>query len=88
MALYEMPQTEFGGAASAPATDALFQLGLKYATGRDCPVDLVTAHQWLNIAAMRGNSAARSMRMELAEEMSKAEIMRAQRQAREWIARH
>ena len=35
--------------------DALFELGILYATGRDIEPDLVAAHKWFNLAAMRGN---------------------------------
>jgi TPR repeat protein len=51
-------------------------------------LDLVAAHKWFNLAAMRGNQEAKRYRMEIADEMSRAEIAEAQRQAREWIARH
>ena len=48
----------------------------------------MSAHKWFNLAAMRGNQDAKRYRMELAREMSKTEIAEAQRQAREWLARH
>ena len=66
--------------------DALFNLGLMYSTGRGVDVDLVTAHKWFNLAAMRGNIPARDYRAELAREMSQGEVAEAQRQAREWLA--
>jgi len=75
--------TDYG---SAP--DALFQLGLMYCVGRDVELDLVEAHKWFNLAAMRGNEDARHYRLEISREMSKVQISRAQRLAREWIARH
>jgi TPR repeat protein len=75
-------------AAQTGAPDALFQLGLMYCAGRDVDVDIITAHKWFNLAAMRGNIEARRYRAELAETMSRAEITRAQRLAREWMARH
>ena len=74
--------TDYG---SAP--DALFQLGLMYCVGRDVELDLVEAHKWFNLAAMRGNEDARRYRFEISREMSKVEVSRAQRLAREWIAR-
>jgi hypothetical protein len=37
---------------------------------------------------MRGNAEARRYRVEIAREMSKPEIARAQRLAREWTAVH
>ena len=59
-----------------------------YATGRDVPVNLVEAHKWFNIAAVRGSEDAKRHRVELAVEMSKPEIAEAQRRAREWLATH
>ena len=51
-------------------------------------LDLVSAHKWFNLAAMRGNDDAKRYRVEIAHEMSKTQIADAQRQAREWLARH
>ena len=85
MARFEAPQPD--GCAFAPAgssADALFELGMMYAAGRDVALDLVAAHKWLNIAASRGDLAARQMRTELAAEMTRAEIIDAQKQARAW----
>ena len=67
MARFEGQQID--GSVFAPtgaSADALYELGLMYAAGRDVAVDLVTAHKWLNIAASRGNRHAREMRAELA----------------------
>ena len=74
-------------AAAGNTPDALFELGLMYGAGREVEIDLVRAHKWFNLAAMRGNDEAKRYRMEIAREMSKAEIAEAQRQAREWLAR-
>ena len=73
-------------AAQGGQHDALFELGLSFCTGRDGTVDLVEAHKWFNIAAMRGNDEAKRYRCELARDMSKAEIIRAQKRAREWLS--
>ncbi|MGI9384136.1 MAG: SEL1-like repeat protein [Methyloligellaceae bacterium] len=75
-------------AAQTGASDALFELGLLYCTGRDVEPDLVTAHKWFNLAALRGNNAARDYRVELAREMTEAQIATAQKSAREWLATH
>ncbi|MBY0226852.1 MAG: hypothetical protein K2Q28_13695 [Hyphomicrobium sp.] len=75
-------------AAQGGTPDALFELGLMYCSGREVPLNLVEAHKWFNLAAQRGNSDARRYRIELAAEMSKAEIAEAQRQARAWLAQH
>ena len=66
----------------------MFELGLMYCTGRDMEPDLVTAHKWFNLAALKGNTAARDYRVELAREMSEAQIAAAQKSAREWLAAH
>jgi uncharacterized protein len=86
MARYEL--AEIDGATLAPANangEALYQLGMMYATGRSVPADLVSAHKWFNIAAMKGNADAARMRREIAAEMSDAEIGLAQRAARDWL---
>jgi uncharacterized protein len=67
---------------------AFFELGLMYAAGRSVDLDRVTAHKWLNIAALRGCRDAVSARAELAVEMSAAEIAAAQREARLWLSQH
>ncbi len=75
-------------AAQGGAPDALFQLGLRYCAGRDVCADLVEAHKWFNLAALRGNADAKRYRVEIARELSKAEVAQAQRRAREWLAAH
>jgi len=75
-------------AAQTGAPDALFELGMLYATGLNVEVDLVTAHKWFNLAAARGNSSAVTYRVELAGEMTADQISEAQRQAREWLQAH
>lgn len=72
-------------AAQGGQPDALFELGLMYCTGCDVGLDLIEAHKWFNLAAMRGNDAAKAYRGELARDMSKDEIATAQRRAREWM---
>ena len=73
-------------AAQGGHHDELFELGLSYCTGRDGRVDMVEAHKWFNIAAMRGNDDAKRYRLELARDMTRAEITQAQRLAREWLS--
>jgi hypothetical protein len=76
------------GTAQGGGADALFELGLMYSTGRDGSVDLVMAHKWFNLAALRGNEDAKRYRLEIAREMSKRDIAEAQRLAREWLRSH
>jgi TPR repeat protein len=68
------------------AGDTFFKLGLMEATGPQ--TDLVSAHKWFNLAALKGNKDAARWRVEIALEMSKGEIAAAQRAARDWLTRH
>ena len=70
---------------AASAEVPLFELGMMHASGRSGPADLVAAHKWFNLAAMQGHAEAARLRLEIADEMSKAEIAAAQRAAREWL---
>jgi len=65
--------------------DACLQLAISYSTGRDVPFDLVAAHMWFNVAAVKGQREALGWRAELAKEMTPAQIAEAQRLAREWL---
>lgn len=85
MARFDMLEAGIGSTAQA---EILFELGLMYATGRDCDVDLVAAHKWLNIAAIKGSARAAEMRAELSASMGKQDIARALREAREWMTVH
>ena len=66
----------------------LFELGVNYSCGRKVEADLVEAHKWFNIAALRGDNEAARRRQEIAAEMSAYEIASAQRRAREWLSVH
>jgi uncharacterized protein len=89
MARYEIAGVEGGALGQAnAAADMFFDLGMMYSTGRSVPTDLVTAHKWFNIAALRGNRDAIRLRVEIAAEMSEAEIAAAQRAARDWLSTH
>lgn len=66
------------------ASDDLYKLGLIYSTGE--AVDLIAAHMWFNLAAVRGSEAAKECRRELSDQMSRDDIARAQKQAREWLS--
>jgi len=68
--------------------EVLYELGMMYAAGRTVQLDLVLAHKWFNLAAMRGNADATRLRREIADEMSAAEISAAQRAARDWLTTH
>ncbi|MBE3111807.1 MAG: sel1 repeat family protein [Acidobacteria bacterium] len=88
MARLDMTTESMELAAQTGTPDALFELGMQYATGKDVDPDLVVAHKWFNLAAARGNDAARTYRADLAREMSTDQIAQAQRLAREWLQTH
>jgi TPR repeat protein len=68
--------------------DVLFDLGMLYSSGRSGLVDLVAAHKWFNLAALKGRVDAIQLRREVAEMMSDLEIATAQREARAWMTTH
>lgn len=88
MARFEILDAQIGTMGADAQADILFNMGLMYATGRDCETNLVAAHKWFNIAAIKGNDRAAGMRSELAFSMSKIEIAEALKSAREWMTTH
>lgn len=82
----EQLQTGQENAAAAPID--MIEAGIGWASGRAGRIDLVEAHKWFNLAALRGEGRAVTHRAEVASEMTRAEIAQAQRAAREWLARH
>ena len=89
MARFEILDVNAAPLGQGPeASDMLFELGMTYSIGRDAPVDLVAAHKWFNLAAMRGNVDAIRLRREVASQMSDVEIAAAQRAARDWLRSH
>ncbi len=86
MARFEILDSNSAPLGEGPAAgDVLFELGMMYSIGRDMPVDLVSAHKWFNLAAVRGNADAIRLRREIASQMSEAEVAAAQRAARDWL---
>ncbi|CAN7230898.1 MULTISPECIES: sel1 repeat family protein [Ensifer] len=88
MARFDMQvasNTAMGGENQA---DVFCEMGLAYATGRGRPVDLVAAHKWLNIAAIKGCDRAVDLRADLSMTMSKSDLAAALRAAREWMTVH
>ena len=57
-----MAQYEFADCAGATlaneSAEALYELGIMHASGRSAPVDLMSAHKWFNLAAMKGHADA------------------------------
>jgi len=79
---------DINAAAPVQATavcDTLLEQGLHWASGRSGVVDLVAAHKWFNLAALKGRADAALLRREIADMMSDEEIALAQREARAWL---
>ena len=68
--------------------DVLFERGLYWASGRSGVVNLVAAHKWFNLAALKGRSEAIALRREVAAQMSENEIAAALSEARAWMTAH
>ncbi|MEL7129376.1 MAG: hypothetical protein AAGK23_07500 [Pseudomonadota bacterium] len=64
----------------------LCQMGLVYSTGLGVAEDLVAAHKWFNLAALKGNEEAKTYRKDLADMMSSEELAEALKAAREWLS--
>ena len=89
MARFEMTVPEMAGLGQGPANaDLFYQLGIRHSVGESGPADLVAAHKWFNIAALKGCKEAIRLRQEVAVNMSPAEIAAAQRAARDWLTAH
>jgi uncharacterized protein len=86
MARFEILDSNAAPLGAGPmSADMLFELGMMYSVGRDTPVDLVAAHKWFNLSAVKGNAEAIRLRLEVADQMSENEIAVAQRAARDWL---
>lgn len=88
MARFEINPVEMATMGGETKADVFCEMGLMYATGRGCGVDLVAAHKWLNIAAIKGCERAAELRQDVAQTMSKLELAEALRAAREWMTMH
>jgi uncharacterized protein len=74
-------------AASAGDIEAHYTLGVAYSTGsHGVGCDLIEAHKWFNLAAVKGHAEAQMCRADISDEMTAREIAEAQRRAREWIS--
>ncbi len=80
-----MDLPEIGLNADAPS-DELYRVGIVYSVGMGVEADLVKAHQWFNLAALKGSDEAKAERKEMADQMSTDEIAEAQKAAREWLS--
>ncbi|OHV76745.1 sel1 repeat family protein [Rhizobium sp. LCM 4573] len=88
MAPFETHMSEPAPMRGEGRADALCEMGVRYATGRGVNRDLVAAHKWLNIAAIKGCDRAAELRADLVPTMSKAQLAEALRAARDWMTVH
>lgn len=88
MARFEIRDYDQAIIGGEDKAEVFCEMGLMYATGRECEIDYIAAHKWLNIAAIKGSDRAATLRGELAESMNKAELASALRAAREWMTMH
>lgn len=65
--------------------EGCYALGVTYSTAAGTMRDLIEAHKWFNLAALRGHEESSWCRAEIAEEMSRDEVAEAQRRARQWL---
>lgn len=73
-------------AAARGDINAYFELGVAFSTGgHGVNVDLIEAHKWFNLAAVKGHEESQLCRAEISEEMTARQIAEAQREARAWL---
>ena len=68
--------------------EAQLNLGFMFEMGRARRQNYVEALKWYNLATAGGNKAASKFRDSIAKKMTVAEVLEAQRMAREWLAKH
>lgn len=88
MAHFDAHEADMAAMSGETQADVFRIIGLMYATGRGCDQNLVAAHKWLNIAAIRGCDRSVDLRANLAATMSKQQLAEALRDAREWMTCH
>jgi TPR repeat protein len=87
MAARNLLVAECLAAAADGDTAAYFDLGVAFSTGsHGVACDLIEAHKWFNLAAVKGHAEAQMCRADVSDEMTAREIAEAQRRAREWIS--
>ena len=74
------------GAERILTADDMYRRGLDASTPGSQDYNIVEAHKWFNLAAMKGNAEARTYRKELLLEMTADQVAEAQRIAREWMS--
>ncbi len=75
-------------AAENGLADAQYAAGMSYAAGRGMKQDVVRAYVWLNLAAAGGYPDAERARDQEESELSRAEAVRAQAIAADWLRKY
>ncbi|WP_136658621.1 sel1 repeat family protein [Nitratireductor sp. XY-223] len=88
MARFEILDQQLAAMGGEAEAEIFCEMGLMYAAGRDCAMDFIAAHKWLNIAAIKGSNRAAELRSDLARSMTKTDLAEALRSAREWMTMH
>ena len=78
----------YNRAAEQGIATAQSNLGLMYALGLGVLQNLVLAYMWFDLATMQGEKTASEGRDLVAARMTPADVSKAQRMAREWLAIH
>lgn len=77
---------EYGLSVESATGEELYRVGLYYAEGVECERDLIVAHKWFNLAAMKGSEEAKICRQEMADMLCREEIKSALQAARDWLS--
>jgi len=85
---YDEAVTWYRRAVEQGYSTAQLNLGVMYSKGEGVPKDKVQALMWFDLAAAQGSKLADANRGNVAEMMSREEIMEAKRLAEEWRAEH
>ena len=80
--------TWFRRAAEQGHAGAQYRLGLSHCLGNGVPQNYTLAHMWATLAGKDDHEDAVELRDEIARNMTPAQIVEAQRLAREWIEAH
>ena len=88
MARFEMLEAGVGAMGANAQADILFELGMMYATGRDCDADSSPPTNGSTLPRSRARPAPRNCARNFRRTMSKADIAQALREAREWMTMH
>ena len=85
---YERAVMWYRKAADQGYANGQFYLGFMYSIGLGVTRNIAQGHMWFNLAAAQGHKDAIKHRERLAKSMTSAEILAAQRLAREWMEKH